>query len=90
MYIFQNRYQTPASPVPSVMIKKRGAAKYMRLLEGPPPEDGDGEEEQQEEQIGMQQIVLDNTFMSDCYSYGTGACHQKYVTWQPVLACDSE
>ena len=35
-------------------MKKRGAAKYMRLVGGPPPEDGDGEEEQQEEHIGMQ------------------------------------
>ena len=36
------------------MMKKRGAAKYMQLLEGSPPDDSDGEEEQQEEQKGMQ------------------------------------
>ena len=51
--VFQNCYQPPASPVPSLMMKKQGGAKYMRLVEGPPHEDDDGEEQQQEEHTGM-------------------------------------
>ena len=54
--------QPPDSPVPSLRIKKQGAAKYMQLLEGPPPEDNDDEEQQQGEQTGMQQERMITSF----------------------------
>ena len=51
--------QPPVSPVPSLRIKKQGAAKYMQLFEGPPPDD---EEQQQGEQTGMQQERMITSF----------------------------